>query len=76
MQGIESAKQLADLVMGIIMALIGMGGLAFGGWNLFDGFTNEQPEGKKKGIITLLVAVFAIILILSGKSIVYSLAGI
>ena len=51
-----AVNQLFELIYGTVMAIIGLGGVAFGGWALYDGFTNDQPEAKKRDITTIIVA--------------------
>lgn len=51
-----------NMIVGAVIAIIGGGGFIFGGYCLWDGFTNDQPEAKKKGatvlIITLVICIF------------------
>ena len=43
-------KALFDLLYSVIIGIIGMAGVLYGGYSIWDGFTNDQPESKKKGI--------------------------
>ena len=50
-------KALFDLLYSVIIGIIGMAGVLYGGYSIWDGFTNDQPESKKKGITIMLFTV-------------------
>lgn len=68
-----AVNQLFELIYGTVMAIIGLGGVAFGGWALYDGFTNDQPEAKKRGITTIIVVMMVLVFMGSAKGIVLSM---
>lgn len=72
----EAARELFDLVYGVIMALIGLAGMAFAGWSFFDGFSNDQPESRKRGIILLFVVVLSLVLMAGAKGIILGMVGL
>lgn len=68
-----SLKQIFDLITWAVIAIIAGGGVIFGIYSLWDGFTNDQPESKKKGIIILLVTVVALAVLLAAKVIIWNM---
>lgn len=68
----QQVTQLVDIIFNGIIAIIAAAGLLFGAWNLWDGFTNDQPESKKKAILTIIITVVVIVLIIAVKPIVLS----
>ena len=46
------------------------------GYSIWDGFTNDQPESKKKGITIILVTVFVIIFLFAAKGLILGMVGI
>ena len=68
----QQVTQLVDIIFNGIIAIIAAAGLLFGAWNLWDGFTNDQPESKKKAILTIVITVVVIDLIIAVKPIVLS----
>ena len=62
-----AVNQLFELIYGTVMAIIGLGGVAY------DGFTNDQPEAKKRGITTIIVVVMVLVFMGSAKGIVLSM---
>lgn len=69
-------KALFDLLYSVIIGIIGMAGVLYGGYSIWDGFINDQPESKKKGITIILVTVFVIIFLFSAKSLILGMVGI
>ncbi len=66
-------KQIFDLIVWAVIAIIAGGGLIFGIYSLWDGFTNDQPESKKKGIIILIVTVVALAVLITAKVIIWNM---
>lgn len=64
---------LFDLVYGTIMTVIGLSGVAYGGYAMFDGFTNDQPEAKKRGITVIIVVATVLVFMSQAKGIVLGL---
>lgn len=69
-------KALFDLLYSVIIGIIGMAGVLYGGYSIWDGFTNDQPESKKKGITIILVTVFVIIFLFAAKNLILGMVGI
>lgn len=69
-------KALFDLLYSIIIGIIGMAGVLYSGYSIWDGFTNDQPESKKKGITIILVTVFVIIFLFAAKGLILGMVGI
>lgn len=69
-------KALFDLLYSVIIGIIGMAGVLYGGYSICDGFTNDQPESKKKGITIILVTVFVIIFLFAAKNLILGMVGI
>ena len=69
-------KALFDLLYSVIIGIIGMAGVLYGGYSSRDGFTNDQPESKKKGITIILVTVFVIIFLFAAKNLILGMVGI
>lgn len=66
-------KQIFDLIVGAVVAIIAGGGLVFGVYCLWEGFTDTQPEGKKKGVIVLIVTFVSISVLLAGRGIIWNM---
>lgn len=66
-------KQIFDLIAWAVVAIIGAGGLFYGVFALWDGFTNDQPESKKKGITVLLVTVISVVVLIVAKTIIWNM---
>lgn len=60
-----AAQQLMDIIYNAIMAIMGIVGGLYGLYYLWDGFTGDQPESKKRGVIIIIVT--AVILIIAGS---------
>ena len=69
-------KALFDLLYSVIIGIIGMAGVLYVGYSIWDGFTNDQPESKKKGITIILVTVFVIIFLFAAKNLILGMVGI
>lgn len=69
-------KALFDLLYSVIIGIIGMAGVLYDGYSIWDGFTNDQPESKKKGITIILVTVFVIIFLFAAKNLILGMVGI
>lgn len=68
--------QIVDYIKNGIIAIIALVG-GFGGlYALFEGFTNDQPESKKKGLQTLIVTLVIISMVLLIAPLLKSMAGI
>ena len=67
-------KALFDLLYSVIIGIIGMAGVLYGGYSIWDGFTNDQPESK--GITIILVTVFVIIFLFAAKNLILGMVGI
>lgn len=61
--------EIVNLIFNGVQAIIGGAGVLFGAWQLWDGFTNDQPESKKKGITVLIVTAVVLGLLLTAKGI-------
>lgn len=68
-----AANQILNLIFDAISFLIGAIGVAYGGWTFFDGFTNDQPESKKKGIQTIVITAVSIIVLQTAKPIILAM---
>lgn len=69
----SSLKQIFDLIYWAVSAIIAAGGLFFGIYALWDGFTNDQPETKKKGINVLIVTAVVLAVLLAAKIVIWNM---
>jgi hypothetical protein len=69
-------KQIADIVFGVIVAAIAIGGGYYGIYCLYEGITGDQPAEKKKGFTVLIVVVVILVAMFQLKPLLYSLAKI
>ena len=69
-------KQIYDLLFTFVITIVAIAGALYGGYQLFDGFTNDQPAEKKRGFTVLIVTVAVIIFLIALKPIIASMAGI
>lgn len=70
---LSSVEQIFNLIAWAVIAIIASAGLFYGIYALWDGFTNDQPEGKKKGFTVLLVTVIAIVVLIVAKTIIWNM---
>ena len=68
-----TVKDLVNLIFNGVIIVIACGGVIFGGYNFYEGWTNDQPEMKKKGIQTLIIVGVAIGVMFAAKGIVFRL---
>ncbi len=66
-------KQMFDLIAWAVVAIIAAGGLFYGVYSLWDGFTNDQLEARKKGLVVLLVTVIAVVVLIVAKVIIWNM---
>lgn len=64
------ATQLLNIIMTAVQTVIAIGGLLYGGYQLWDGFTNDQPQEKKKGITIFIVTVVVFGVLTAAKPII------
>ena len=59
-------NQVVEIVFNGIVSVIAIVGLLYGAWSLFEGFTGDQPESKRRGffVIVATVAIVGMILLL------------
>lgn len=62
--------QLLDVVLKTVKGIIAATGLIYGGWQFFEGYTDDQPEKKKKAITVILVAAGTFALLTAAKPII------
>ena len=60
----DFVKNIVNLVFWLLEIVIGGGGVLWGAYQLWESFTADQPENKKKGVQVLLVtgAVLAVLI--------------
>lgn len=51
----DISTALFDIVFNAITIIVAAVGVIYGGYMLFEGFTNDQPEAKKNGVKALIV---------------------
>ncbi|MEG2380120.1 MAG: hypothetical protein RSB38_00285 [Oscillospiraceae bacterium] len=66
---VPDINALTTLIFNAITTIIAIVGFLYGGYSLWDGFTNDQPENKKKGIQVIVVTAVICGVIVSAKSI-------
>lgn len=72
----ENIIKIVNIFFNGIMAIIAAVGLIWGGWSLFEGFTGDQPESKRRGFIILIAVVVIIAMLLVFKPILISMINI
>lgn len=70
-----NVSQLLDLILNAITLIILIAGLLYGAYQLWNGFTDDQPQAKKHGLTILIVTVVVVVLIQSIKPIFVNMAG-
>lgn len=70
MAGVQS---IFNLVLGAVIAIVASGGLIYGGYQLWDGFTSDNPANKKQGAIVLIVTVVSCAVLIAAKSIIWGI---
>lgn len=65
-----SAVDLLNIIMTAVQTIIAVAGLLYGGYSLWDGFTADQPQEKKRGIIVLIVTVVIFGVLLAAKPVI------
>ncbi len=66
-------QTIFNMIVGAVIAIIGGGGFIFGGYSLWDGFTNDQPEAKKKGATVLIITLVICIFMFAARSVIWGL---
>ena len=69
-------KALFELRYSVIIGSIGMAGVLYCGYSIWDGFTSDQPESKKKGMTIILVTGVVIIFLFAAKNLILGMVGI
>lgn len=59
---------LTNLIFNGVTTIIAIVGFLYGAYALWDGFTNDQPESKKKGLGVLITTAVICGIITSAKS--------
>lgn len=60
---------LTNIIFNGVISIIAIVGFLYGSYALWDGFTNDQPESKKKGLSVLIVTAVVCGIIASAKAI-------
>jgi hypothetical protein len=72
----ENILKIVNVLFGGVIGIIAIIGAIWGGWSLFEGFTGDQPESKRRGFIVIVAAVVIIAMLLILKPILMSLINI
>ena len=68
-------ESIFNMIVGAVIAFIAAGGFIFGGYTLWDGFTNDQPESKKKGATVMIITLVVCIFMFAAKSVIWGLVS-
>ena len=66
----ENTIELLDIILNAIKVIIAAGGLCYGGWQLWDGFTNDQPQEKKKAVVVFIVTVAVFVVLTAARGVI------
>ena len=73
---LANVKAIVDIIFGVVIGLIAIVGLLYGGYRAWQGFSADQPQEMRQGLIVIAGTVMAIVLMLLLKTPILGLAGI
>ncbi|MGN0557605.1 MAG: hypothetical protein ACI4IV_07150 [Acutalibacteraceae bacterium] len=66
-------QPIYNLVFFVVYAIVGFAGVIFGGYALWEGFTADQPESKRKGITVLIATVVIIVFLVVAQGLFWNM---